>query len=91
MDILAGSEEPSSNNYFKWRDGENKMHMGWPEAVYFLLEKTAEYARSDAGNQGIFTPHPTTWFNQSRYLDDVRDWTYVPPARSQGVREGWLK
>lgn len=44
------------------------------EAIDFLLKATCEYAQSPAGNRGLYTPHPSTWFAQSRYLDDRREW-----------------
>src|SRR5215831_20928808 len=54
-------------------------------AVTGLLAATKKYAKSPAGNRGGFTPHPSTWFHQSRYLDDVKEWNNVP--RPQGVAE----
>jgi hypothetical protein len=33
-----------------------------------------QYAQTPAGTSGQFTPYPTTWFNQSRYLDDTQEW-----------------
>lgn len=44
------------------------------DAGRFLLEKTTVYARSPAGQRGQFVPHPTTWYNQGRYLDDEQEW-----------------
>lgn len=46
------------------------------EALKFLWKKTAIYAKSPAGSQVDQTkiPHPATWFNQSRYLDDQQMW-----------------
>jgi len=41
----------------------------------FLLHSVERYAKSDAGNRGKFTPHPATWFNESRYADDEKEWT----------------
>lgn len=58
----------------KVSEGEcgNRMSIG--DAAKFLHEIVAIYARSPAGNAGDYTPHPATWFNQSRYLDDVKEW-----------------
>jgi hypothetical protein len=45
-----------------------------------LLDKTRLYARSRAQavsrnhEEQKFTPHPATWFNQQRYLDDPIEW-----------------
>ena len=44
------------------------------EAEVFLFKRTHAYARSPAGNDGEFTPHPATWFNQGRYDDDPQEW-----------------
>lgn len=44
------------------------------EALELLSEATAIYAKSESGNKGSYTPHPATWFNKSRYLDDKSEW-----------------
>jgi hypothetical protein len=44
------------------------------KALEVLLDRTKKFAGSLAGQAGEFTPHPSTWFNQSRYLDDEREW-----------------
>jgi len=46
------------------------------EAVNGLLKATQAYCHSPSGNRGCYTPHPSTWFHQSRYLDDPKEWTY---------------
>lgn len=43
-------------------------------AEEFLLAAVKEFASSPAGNRGKFTPHPATWFNKGRYLDDRATW-----------------
>jgi hypothetical protein len=45
-----------------------------PRAAEYLKSRTLQFAKSDAGNRGEFTPHPATWFNQERYNDDDREW-----------------
>ena len=45
-----------------------------PEAHRFLRERVSQYASSAAGQQGKYTPHPSTWFAQSRYLDEQTEW-----------------
>ncbi len=52
-----------------------------PDALCLLHEKVRRYARSPAGNAGDYTPHPATWFNGMRYLDDEREWEH---GRNQG-------
>jgi len=49
-------------------------HGGNKKPVECLLRCTHKYAASPAGNQGEFTPHPATWFNQGRYEDDPAEW-----------------
>ena len=44
------------------------------EAAAWLLAKVQEYAASPAGKRGKFTPHPSTWFYQERYMDDPIEW-----------------
>lgn len=51
----------------------------WPkqseaEALEFLYDKVVSFARSPSGQAGEFTPHPATWFNAGRYLDDPKEW-----------------
>ncbi len=62
------------------RDGDSAL-----DAVGFLLERTRLYANSDAGNKGKFTPYPTTWFNQGRYLDNEQEWN-VRTNRSGSIK-----
>ena len=40
----------------------------------FVLEKTRQYATARANCDPAFTPHPATWFNQERYMDDPKTW-----------------
>jgi hypothetical protein len=54
--------------------GETGKKLNYEQAVFFLLERTSAYARTPAGNRGHYTPHPTTWFHQSRYLDEEIEW-----------------
>lgn len=44
------------------------------EAEVWLFRRVQCYARSPAGNDGEFTPHPATWFNQGRYDDADEEW-----------------
>ncbi|MGA7885273.1 MAG: hypothetical protein WCA44_05975 [Acidobacteriaceae bacterium] len=47
-------------------------------ARLWLLERTAEYARSPDGQKQVgqkdYRPHPQTWFNTERYFDDSNEW-----------------
>ena len=43
----------------------------------WVAKRVKLYAESTAGQNGAFTPHPATWFNQSRYLDDPKEWEKV--------------
>lgn len=54
--------------------GESGPKMTYETAVSELLKATCAFSQSPAGNRGHMTPHPTTWFHQSRYLDDPREW-----------------
>jgi hypothetical protein len=44
------------------------------EAAEWLQNRCTAYARSPDGQAGEYTPHPSTWFNDSRYLDDEKEW-----------------
>jgi uncharacterized protein YdaU (DUF1376 family) len=62
-----------------------------PQAAEYLKSRTLQFAKSDAGNRGEFTPHPSTWFNGSRYNDDEREWQRADakPIRS-GPDDSWM-
>ena len=44
------------------------------DSFSFLIERTRMFANSPAGKAGTYTPHPSTWYNQGRYLDDPKEW-----------------
>jgi hypothetical protein len=44
------------------------------EAAKFIHDKVLEYAKSQAGNRGKFTPHCSTWMNELRFEDDEKEW-----------------
>jgi hypothetical protein len=56
------------------RAGEEGAALSRIAAIDFLTGKVQSFARSPAGNDGEFTPHPGTWFNGKRYLDDETEW-----------------
>jgi hypothetical protein len=60
----------------------------------FLLKQTKTFAESPAGNLGEFTPHPSTWFNQERYNDDVIEWQRLdvrrPAEPSNRPNDSWM-
>jgi uncharacterized protein YdaU (DUF1376 family) len=62
---------------------------GWPirDAQEFLFERTQAYARSPAGNDGEYTPHPATWFNRGSYDDDPAEWRRNGDMGRSGVTE----
>lgn len=39
------------------------------------------YAASPAGQRRQYTPFPSTWFHQSRYLDDPTEWFNVEDSK----------
>jgi hypothetical protein len=47
-----------------------------------VLEKTKAYAAARRGEDSQFTPHPATWFNQSRFNDDPATWKSLPTRRN---------
>ena len=40
----------------------------------FLIDATRSYAKAREGQNSQFTPHPATWFNADRFLDDPATW-----------------
>jgi hypothetical protein len=44
-------------------------------AAVYLKQRTKLFARSPAGQAGQYTPHPASWFNGERYLDDESEWS----------------
>tara|TARA_A100001037_G_scaffold262802_1_gene252649 strand:- start:11785 stop:12723 length:939 start_codon:yes stop_codon:yes gene_type:complete len=48
-----------------------------------LLSLTQDYAASQAGQDPQYVPHPATWFNQERYLDDPATWRTTAPEPGQ--------
>jgi hypothetical protein len=62
---LYSSEKPTAE---RWID------FGRCGPVAWLRERIRLFASSPKGQAGDYTPHPATWFNQSRYLDDDREW-----------------
>jgi hypothetical protein len=53
----------------------------------FLAKKTREFRESPAGQKGTLTPHPSTWFNQSRYLDDPKEWWARDPKEIERMKQ----
>lgn len=65
--------------------GEAGVSMTWEEAVCGLIIAVSLYAKTREGEDPAFTPHPATWFNQSRYLDDKKEWVVRPESRQQSI------
>lgn len=67
----------------------NTKHSVDRDAFTFLKEALLCFASSPAGNRAQYTPHPATWFNGSRYLDDPDEWfrhDRVKLAATEGLR-----
>ncbi len=58
------------------------------EAEIYLFRRVQSYARSPAGNDGEFTPHPATWFNQGRYDDDPQEWQKKTNEKGSNGNQG---
>jgi hypothetical protein len=57
-------------------NGEAGYVMSEDEAKERMLKRVNLYANSPAGKAGNYTPHARTWFHQSRYLDDPKEWQH---------------
>lgn len=42
-----------------------------------LLARVQAYAKSPAGNRGVYTPYPASWLNAGHYDDDQKEWQRV--------------
>ena len=60
--------------------------MGETLARETIMRATVRFACSEAGQRGQFTPHPATWFNQGRYLDDPQEWNGDASGRLSETR-----
>jgi hypothetical protein len=65
-----------------------KAGMAIREAEVYLYRRVQAYARSPAGNDGEFTPHPATWFNDGRYDDDPKEWEVKSSERGSNGKQG---
>lgn len=79
-------------NYARVRlhDGEFKSgnKYDWSACQEFLLTKTRQFSQSPAGNRETLTPHPSTFYNQSRYLDAEVEWyRMTPDEMKQNARQ----
>jgi len=45
-------------------------------SAHHVLERTLAYAAARRGEDAQFTPHPATWFNQHRFNDDPKTWSF---------------
>lgn len=53
---------------------KNRPELPIEEHVAWMLERVKRFAESKAGNSGQYTPYPSNWFSQGRYLDDPDEW-----------------
>jgi len=53
----------------------------------YLLDKTRKFAQSPAGKKGEFTPHPSTWYHQGRYMDDPNEWYRVDTEQKKPYQQ----
>jgi hypothetical protein len=83
----ADAETAIGNALLRLMRGEaDREPMSERDACVWLYQATVAFASSPAGQRGQFTPHPATWFNQSRYLDDRLEWeAHDEPASRPGV------
>lgn len=61
------------------------------EARRWLWKRATEYAKSPAGAKPDgqdYRPHPATWFNGERYLDDDSEWTGKANGKTEQRRSG---
>jgi hypothetical protein len=54
-----------------------------------ILEKTKAYAKAREGQPIEFTPHPATWFNQGRYLDEPDTWAVTGSQSGSSTMSVW--
>jgi len=59
----------------KGEDSPGGLFASMDDAVVYLIQRVRIFSASPAGRAGEYTPHPATWFNQKRYLDDESEWS----------------
>lgn len=59
----------------KGQDTPGELFHSLDDAAVYLAQRVKLFASTPAGQAGEFTPHPATWFNQKRYLDDESNWS----------------
>jgi hypothetical protein len=64
---------------------DNRPELPMEEHVAWMLDRVERYARSKDGNNGQYTPYPSNWFRQGRYLDDPEEWD-VRENRSGNIK-----
>ena len=64
---------------------KNKPELPIEEHAAWMLEQVNRFAKSKAGNNGQYTPYPSNWFSQGRYLDDPDEWD-VKKDRSGNIK-----
>ena len=57
------------------------------ENFAYLLDRTRKFANSPAGKRGEFTPHPSSWYNQGRYMDDPNEWYRVDSEQKKPYQQ----
>lgn len=57
------------------------------DAAQVIHSRVIEFAKSPAGKRGQYTPHPATWFNQDRYLDDPKEWYVTEEANGNNKQD----
>lgn len=63
-------------------------------SLEFLLDRTILFAKTVAGMDRKFIPHPSTWYNQERFNDDPETWNpdaVKVPARDQMLSIGQMR
>lgn len=62
-------------------------HITELEARRWLYKSTKAYANSPAGQnpERQLIPHPSTFFNQGRYLDDPQEWQICGTERNENA------
>lgn len=68
-------------------DAVDGLIRSYEDVLAYIVARVQKFAQSPAGQAGEYTPHPATWLNDKRYLDDDREWQRESSAETVEICE----
>lgn len=69
------------------KEAPHLSHCTDEQLAAMMLTTVTYFAKSPAGQKGVYTPHPSTWFHQGRYLDDPEAWNLREESKSESLAQ----